>query len=436
MLTSLIWSTGLLCVITVVFTWTKHKDVFHPLILITPMFGFVYVYMPLRLLDDGEIFSYVNESQAVFYQVLILLGLTGFVLGCLKGSAYGPKRTWSNGSATYDRNKIQLGGYFLGSLGLACWVYCFRNVGGIANAFSEANARGWSDFGFIREAAYLMIVAQLLLLSPEGLDLKNNTWRLAVVLFAVPYLLQGLLGAQRGPTFLIIATLTISWFLGRRSRPPLVVVLGGGGALLFLMLFLVTNRGKIHLGSDFDVKTDVSDFFSASTANEYIFGIGATTTTNQTGKFYWGRRYLAQVLVRPIPRQLWPTKYQDFGIPEIEQNAGAGVEGMDSVMGWQAMTGAAATMIADVWIEFSWLYLPFLVAVGWLGGYLWRRAIWQGEQWTTIFTVVLLLSAYFVSQSGEAVIFRLLILTVPSTWVWRWARSEVTIMAPQFAYRG
>jgi hypothetical protein len=321
----------------------------------------------------------------------------------------------------------------MGSVGLICWLYCFHNVGGIANAFSEANARGWSDFGFVREAAYLMIVAQLLLLSPEGMDVNNNKWRAAVVLFAVPYLLQGLLGAQRGPTFLITATLVISWYLGRRSRPPLALVLGGGGALLFLMLFLVTNRGKIHLGSDLDVTTDVSDFFSASPANEYIFGIGATATASQTGHYYWGRRYLAQVLVRPIPHQLWPTKYEDFGIAEIEQNAGAGMDGMDEVMGWDAVAGAAATMIADVWIEFSWLYIPFLAVVGWVCGYVWRRAIWQGDQWTTIFTVVILLSAYFVSQSGEAVIFRLLILTVPSAWVWRRARQAVRLPVPAYA---
>jgi oligosaccharide repeat unit polymerase len=425
MLETLICATGLFCVISLGIAWARYKDVFHPLVIVTPMFAFFYVYMPSRLVADGSLYSYASEDQAAFYQLIVLLALAAFSAGCFKGSSDVHVRSISTFQASYDRKKLQNGAYLLGTIGLGCWLQCMGNTGGIANAFSEANARGWSEFGFVREAMYLMIVAQLLLLSPQGFDLRNKTWWAAVVLFTLPYVLQGLLGAQRGPTFLITATLAISWFLGRRSRPPLLLVLGGGIALGFLMLFLMTNRSQIHLGSDFEVKTDVSDFFAASPANEYVFGVGAVATTRQTGQFYWGKRYLAQILVRPIPRQLWATKYEDFGIAEIERNAGAGVDGMSTVMGWEAMTGAAATMVADVWIEFSWLCIPFLGVLGWIYGYIWRRAIWQGDQWTTILTIVMLLSVYFISQSGEAVIFRMLILTVPSSLVWHRARRSV-----------
>jgi len=88
-------------------------------------------------------------------------------------------------------------------------------------------------------------------------------------------------------------------------------------------------------------------------------------------------------------------------------------------MGWREVPGAAATMIPDVWVEFSWFAFPFLALVGWGYGYAWRRAVWQGGPWTTLFTIFCLLSVYFISQSGEAVIFRLVILSVPSLYAWR-----------------
>jgi hypothetical protein len=384
------------------------------------MCAFMYVYMPLRLMEDGGLFLYVTEVQAEFYQSIALASIAALVLGAFGGSSVTPGSDWEQPS--YDAKKLRRHGYLLGTIGLLAWTYTIQNAGGVANVFSRAKGMGWSDYGYVREAAYLMIVGLLLLLSAEAYDSRNWGWRLAVSLFAIPYLLQGLLGAQRGPTFLATVTVGMSWYLGRRRRPPLVLVAMGGSTLLFLMLFLVQNRSRIYLGSDEDLKTDVSDFFVPNEANEYIFGAGCMTTANQTRHFFWGRRYLAQLLVRPIPRQIWLNKYVDFGVPEIEQNAGVAGPGLEAVMGWQEVPGAAAGMVADVWVEFSWLTIPFLALVGWGLGAVWRRALWIGGPWVTVFTVCMLLSVYFVSQSGEAVIFRFVILALPSYLAWSHAR--------------
>lgn len=425
MLETLIWATAALCAAMVIYGWRLYGDVFHPLVLMGPMLAFMYVVMPLQLIEDGSLFAYVTRPQAEFAQLLFLLGAGAFALGCAAGSAVRPKPGWSFAHFFYDPEAIRKGGYILGGLGLAAWTYTVMNAGGFTAVFSRPKGYGWSEIGAIREAAYLMIAGLLLLLSPEGFDWKNKRWRLAVAAFSIPYLTQGVLGAQRGPTFLIVATLGLSWYMARGKRPPLTLVLGGGAALAFLMLFLVLNRGEIYLGSDFEVKTDVSEFFEANEANEYIFGVGCVTAARQNGEFFWGKRYLAQVLVRPIPRQIWPTKYHDFGIPEIELNAGVAGSGLLPVMGWSEIPGAAAGMVADVWVEFSWLALPFLFLVGSVFGYAWRRAITQSGPWTSLFTIGVLLSAYFVSQSGEAVIFRLLILGTATLWVWRRARRFV-----------
>jgi len=421
MLETLIWVTAALCLLAGVIAWSSYHDVFHPIILISPMFGFMYVYMPWRLMDNGQLYLYVSDEQCVAFQSAVLAALGAFFGGCLVGSNSPPKPSWST-AVIYDPQKIRIGGFLLGALGFAAWMYTVQASGGVTNVFGNVKGIGWSDWGYIREASYLMIVGLLLLFSPEGFNLKDKRWCAAVVVLSGPYLLQGLFGAQRGPTFLIIVTLGMSWYLARKQRPSLVLVLVGGTALGFLMLFLVMNRDRIYIGSQHELEGNISGFFEANEANEYIFGTGCFTAANQTGRFFWGKRYLAQIIVRPIPRQIWPNKYADFGVAEITQNAGVAVTGLETIMGWSEVPGAAGGMVADVWVEFSWLSIPFLGLIGWLYGYIWRRSVSQGGPWTTLLTIAVLLSVYFVSQSGEAVIFRSVILSVPCYYVWQKAK--------------
>lgn len=422
MLESLIWLTAAVCLIALLWARRVFRDVFHPIVLTVPMFAFFYVYMPWRLVQDGYLFSYLSESQCIFAHSIILGGMTAFILGCFHGSRPSPKQSSRPAYVYHDYRVLQRGGYLLGAVGLAAWLFTVQGAGGITDVFSRPKGMGWSDYGYVREASYLMIAGLLLLLSPQGCEPKSWRWRVAVASFALPYLIQGLLGAQRGPTFLVCTALGMSWYLARHNRPSPTALAGAGVSLGFLMLFLVVNRGALYLGTQEPLKTDVSEFFQPSEANEYIFGAGCIVAAHRGGSFFWGRRYLAQLLVRPIPRQIWPTKYVDFGVPEIEQNAGVAGAGLEAVLGWREVPGAAATAIPDGWVEFSWMSFPFFAILGWCFGYTWRRAISQGQEWISLFTVCCLLSFYYISQGVEAVLFRFLILSLPLIWVWRRTR--------------
>lgn len=419
MFESLVVLTGVVCGVGILHGYLKYRDPFHPLVLMLPMCAFIYVLMPWLLGRDGTLYSYVSEPQATWVQSIILAGLVLLILGLHAGSAVKVQPVWANRYAVVNVGRLHKGAYVLGGMGVLAWFYAISNVGGITEAFSRPKGFGWSELGFIRESAYLMIVALLLLFAPQGYQPRNRLWRMAVVVCSIPYLLQGLLGAQRGPTFLIVATIGISYYLARGKRPSLPAMIGAGAALGFLMLFLVMNRGNIYLGSEAELSTDVSGFFEANEANEYIFGAGCMVAADQTDRYFWGKRYLAQVLVRPIPRQIWPNKYEDFGVPELLQNAGVAGDGLQSVMGWGEIPGAAAAMIADLWVEFSWLTLPVLFIIGYLFAAAWRKAVVLSGPYITQYTIFVLLSVYFVSQSGEAVIFRLLILSLPAWHIWR-----------------
>ena len=325
----LVWATGAMCAGAMALAWLRYRDPFHPLILIAPMFAFLYVYMPIRFYESKDLLLFLTEEQAVFVQSVILLSLGAFLIGCFIGSsstaipAIDPK-------IRYSREVLHKGAYWIGGAGLLCWAITIKGAGGFSAAFGHEYGMGWSEFGFVREGIYLLIAALLLLLSPHGFAPKSRVWQLWVAALAAPWVIQGLLGARRGPTMVIVLTLVMGWYLARGTRPPLSLVLGGGAALGVLVLFLVTNRANIHLNADvkeLDV-SKVDDFFKPDPANEYIFGAGCMITSHQTGYFFWGKRYLAQVTVRPIPRQIWPTKYKDFGVGELEQNAGVAGPGL------------------------------------------------------------------------------------------------------------
>ena len=193
------------------------------------------------------------------------------------------------------------------------------------------------------------------------------------------------------------------------------------------MLFLVTNRQNIYLGSDRDVTVDVGAVVEKpDTGNEYIYGAGGLLSSEQRNSFYWGRRYLAQVLIRPIPHTLWPTKYEDFGLPEMTHNAGTG-EGFEETLGWQGAVGSAPGIVADLWMEFHWWNLPVLFLLGRFFGSAWRSAQLAGGLATAQYVIMAALSIYFVMQTMEAVIFRLLILSLPLRLVWYLAREGQTV---------
>jgi hypothetical protein len=216
----------------------------------------------------------------------------------------------------------------------------------------------------------------------------------------------------------------MGWFVNRKKRPPLLAVAIGGLCLGWLVLFLVTNRSSIYIGSSFDMKTNVDNVVdTADNSNEYIYGSGSVLSAKARNHYYWMRRYLAQVTVRPIPSAIWPTKYEDFGVPELLVNAGTG-EGFGSTLGWVGAPGSAPGIIADLWVEVWWFAVPIMGLLGWAYGKVWKNAVLRGGPWASEYVMISALSIYLVMQTGEAVIFRTIMLSVPCWLSWRWALGE------------
>jgi len=404
-----------------VYAYRRYGDVFHPLVFLSPIFGFVYVYMPLVLIRSGELFSFISEDQAVFVQIVVLASFVALAIGCLMGSRADGEPLPAQPRVSIDGRALRTGAYAIGGVGLIAWAITIINVVGIADAYSKGYGGGWSDYGYIRDAAYLLLVALLALLSPEGSRTKSLVRKGAVVAFVMPWVLQGLLGARRGPTFMIAVAVAVSWFMARNKRPPLFAAVVGGSCLGLLLIFLVSNRSSIHLGTDFELQ-DNAQLLKGAAYNEYIFGAGTIIASNSIGEYFWGRRWIAELIVRPVPRQVWPEKYIDFGIPE--QYVGiAGGTVLDR-MGWAENPGAAPAIVADLWAEWSWLGIPMLGFFGWYYGRAWKRAVsWGGGLAISRYVIVVMLSIFLITQTMEAIIFRYAILTTFSWFLWRGATA-------------
>ena len=317
--------------------------------------------------------------------------------------------------------KLLIGALIAGTVGLVCWGITIINVGGFVNAYSASYAGGWDDSGYVRDGSLLLLVGILLSVSSIAASGPRLPSLALAGLFSFPWLSQALLLARRGPTFAWVVVVLMGWYINRGKRPPIVAVGVTGLCLGWLVLFLVTNRGSIYLGSDFNVSTDVSGVVDKpDTGNEYIYGTASVIASQHSDHYFWMRRYLAQILVRPIPSAIWPTKYEDFGVPELLHNAGTG-DGITEALGWVGAPGSAPGIVADLWVELWWLAVPAMAVLGWCYGFIWQKAVTLGGPWTSQYVILSALSIYLVMQTMEAVIFRTLLLSLPCWLTWRWA---------------
>ncbi len=413
-----------IAVLGVVAAFDGSRDVFHPLIFIGPMLAFLYGWMPWKLLQQDGLSRFFDTDQLQSVQLLNVLGVLAFVGACLLVGTRvrrpaGPAKPLS--PRVVDR--LLIGGGLVGGLGLSFWTITIVNVGGFRQAFSTSYSGGWDPSGYVRDGSLLLLVGVLFALTVLSSGGPRLVALIEVLAFGLPWITTAVLMGRRGPTFALSIVVLMGWYFNRAKRPPLLAIGVGGLCLGWLVLFLVTNRSNLYLGSDFQMKEDVGSIVDTpDTGNEFIYGTGTVLSSQRRDHYFWLRRYLAEVLVRPIPSAIWPTKYEDFGVPELLYNAGTG-EGFGDTLGWVGAPGSAPGIVADLWVEVWWFAILAMALLGWGYGTVWKKAVTLGGAWSTQYVILSCLSIYLVMQTMEAVIFRSLMLSIPAWLVWRWAEA-------------
>jgi len=429
---------GIVVLGSIYIAYRRSRDSFHPLVYLGLILLFLYCYIPLDIYNSNlaGLEYFLTPKEMEFVQTLNLLGVISLCAGVFSGDKGANRLHYSRQAWVLPPNvskRINQAAIFFGLVGVASYLYGIVNVGGFAAAYGQSYGGGWSNTGYLREAIHWTLPALLWLMATHvQTRLSKLDWGW-IVLFSLPLLTQGLLGARRGPTGMIIITLVMGWYLVRRRRPSLQKLIIGGITLGMLILFLLTNRSEIYLGSDLNLEWNLSEnnyVTQAVRGNEFIYGSGVILDATFRDDYYWGGRYITNLFIRPIPRQIWPTQYEDaaklFGTPNLEEsNAGAGNAALEQTTGWAGPPGAFPGLIADLWIEFWWYFAIALFIIGWLYGMVWRKTVIYGQLWIPIYTVMAALSIYFTQGFGE-IVFRLLFMGAAIWLIWLYGKRALT----------
>ncbi len=195
--------------------------------------------------------------------------------------------------------------------------YMVHTGGGLLEVFSHPKAYLSAPSGYIQDLPMMAYPAIVLL----AITLRSRKIRLSHIVlaffFASPHLIMASLGGRRGPAFLVVCTLTISWYVAKNQMPSLPTVVGmiGGLGVLcssFSQIAIISILVRKWTSTPRHSPTSVVE--NAGSSQEFIYSGGIMLTAEHFDRFYWGKRYLALFLVRPIPKQLWPTKYEDLGM--------------------------------------------------------------------------------------------------------------------------
>jgi hypothetical protein len=426
----LLWATGAVIIGAMAYAYKETKDPMFPLMFLGPLCLYAFVYRPGVLFYRDELDFFFPEAwQLEFVQLLHLIGVGLLCFGCLK-PLMDATEPIQKGRQSLDfsedarRAALRLG-LICGFLALFSYLLAVFGSGGFQAVYGQAKGTPRTAVGYLNELPLLSYPAILLLF----ISWKGKKWHIGMIfmilLFMVPNLVHGVLGARRGPTFLVLSTVVFSWFLTTTRKVNLIPFLGAVGLIGGVVLFLFQNRQYIYLGSQelqLDSETIMLEDKRADTGDEYVFTAGLILVSMETDTYFWGRRYLATLFVRPIPRQIWPNKYEDLGLGwMVGQSSVAGITDLDWInsVGWVPLRGSSVGLVADSFQEFSYGYVVICYLLGFFYTSLWMKARRVGEVWLLLYLFGAILSIYIPTQGlATAWAYRFMFMGLPTYYLW------------------
>jgi oligosaccharide repeat unit polymerase len=437
MFEQLLWLTAGGLVASVGIAYLRTKDPLHPLMYLGPMLFYIYAMIPLTLYyRDLLSHHFSDESDLLFAQAVVASGLLCFCLGCLRNnvsSAHIHARRLDLNFSPPVRRKLMVLSYVLAAVGIGVFLYIMARSGGIMEVYSTPKGGGRAESGYVSSAPLLTIPAMILyLLAQQGRKMNGKTAGL-MILFISPHIIHGFLAASRGTTFLALGALVFGWYLTSPRRPSVRTLIAAIVGIGLLMIFLKSQRREIYIGSDFEFNQERFQETLVPTdrdsADNYAYTWGLILMSRHYNMHYWGKRYAVQLFVRPIPKQFWPTKYEDTGMANMVTMPGGGGFSMGqwfSALGWLPNAGSATGFVADAFLEFSWGGLVVCYLIGFLYSYLWKQSILRKGIWTVVYFEACVVSVFLPTQGlSTAWAYRFIYLAVPTVLIWRFAISSM-----------
>jgi oligosaccharide repeat unit polymerase len=444
MFEELIWLTGIVPAACMLLAYIRTRDTFHPLMFLGPMLIYIYAFRPGTYFYQDLLRTYFpDESRLAWAQLVQFASTTAFCIGCLWVRV--PPQAGHLLNKPFNINplaqkRLERASYVMAAVGLVAYFYSLSTLGGFIESYSRAKGGGAAGgmSGYVTSAPLLTILATILyLLSQRGRKMSMKM-ALVVALFVSPHLIQGLLGGSRGAFFLAIVTVFVGWYLARAQRPAFRTVLSGMIVLGTIMLLLHVYRRQIYIGSEFEFdavplqEVIVPSKLAISDPTTYSWALILTSDHNSI--HYWGLRYATQLFVRPIPRQFWPTKYDDVGMGWMVTRPGsAGImpSAWQRGAGWVPEAGSSSGFIPDLFLEFGWGGLVACFFLGYFYAWLWKKAVTAHGIWVMIYFEACVVSVYLPTQGLiSAWFYRFLYLATTTLLVWQLMLRHQRRLAP------
>jgi oligosaccharide repeat unit polymerase len=425
---------GVILIGGAIYAYRRTKDGLHPAVAMAPLFFYVYVSTPILTKEGLLNFFSIEQLDYVagFYLAAAICFYAGLLLGPKRvGGADTKRQTWAFLGNPRVRKRIFVVAVLFGCVALAAYLYSVESVGGFIKAYSRVKGGGRAESGYIGEATLFSFPAIILLaISRRRLRVRPvDVW--LALLFALPHLLQGTFGGRRGPLFLILGILFIAWFIAKGRTPSFKVGMIAVGVAGLAVVFVWSQRHQVYLGSEkeFDANAFLQRTFAeeAAVGSTYVSGAASILTSDYLNRHYWGYRYFVTFAIRPIPKQLWPTKYEDMGADWLRQvdEEETAYQYRDAV-GFALLSGFATGSFADGYMEFAWGAVVMFFLLGALYSLIWRRHRQDGGFWTVMFAVSLVLSIYLATQSVTAWGTRMMYVSFFTFVLWRfWLKLPV-----------
>lgn len=408
------------------------RDPFHPLVFLSPMLFYVFVFRPLVLMSTGAVEPVFNIEKLTLVMIIKTLSLGAFCLGGLTNLGKAQRLLRSGQVPVSQLSPLGQQWAFaaaclLGGMAVLAFGIALRQSGGFLASFSYAYGGAYANSGYLADLPMWSCSAVLLVaLSRQGRPLRFQDAALCLF-FCGPMLASAFLSARRGAAFFALVTLWSGWYLWQRRRPSLQSTLGWITGLGLLALVLVTYRKEIYIGSKFNV--DSRDFVEGvfnprqtGAGDDFIDSSGLILVSEKYGRHNWGARMLVNYFVRPIPRQLWPNKYADCGMGWLEakiERWGYTDTEWQNAAGFVPIVGMATGFDGGFFLDFRWGGLAACYLAGLLFSVLWLKERQKKGVWQPLLAIALVVSIHLVAQDFTAAFYRWLFIALPLVFLWR-----------------
>lgn len=428
------WLTGLVIVLGGGSVYMRTRDPLHPAVFLAPLLFVGYCGWPLLLNRDGGIPALLGPESSEFVAQIYLLSTMSLYAGlalqsshpaCRAGVRWSIQSLLDKDNAAFQRKRIFVLSIILGAIASLAYWYAVYVSGGFSLVYSGYKGQYSSGVNYINEAPLLAYPAAILYALANSGRRVRATDLVFVLLLLSPNILHALFGVRRGPLFISLVVMFLSVIIIRGHIPKLGRVMVGVVLVLSAVVVLWTVRKDAFTeeGASISQQSLAARLMPSTERlweNDYIAGVSAVIVAREVGEYFWGYRYIVELLVRPIPREIWPTKYEDVGaIWNLGAEGGYTQFDQIVVLGFELPAGSALGLFADLYLELSWAGAAIAFAFGCFLRWLWVKHRTRGQFWSLLLLLALGLGIYLPTQSFSAWFHRFLFMAGFSILLWK-----------------